>query len=63
MHEEVAGLNDMKITRRRIRLAWKYRGLLWRHRGLIRRRREIGAWMAAGAALAAGILAKRAHGV
>jgi hypothetical protein len=52
----------MKITKRRLRLAWKYRGLLWRYRGLIRNRRPIGvALAAAGAMLAAGALAKRAQ--
>jgi hypothetical protein len=54
----------MKITRRRLTLAWKYRRLLWRYRGLIRNRRPIAAALAgASAMLAAGILAKRAQRV
>ena len=53
----------MKLTKRRIKLAWKYRGLLWRYRGLIRRRREIALAMAAGMILAAGVLVRRGHRV
>jgi hypothetical protein len=52
----------MKITRRRLKFAWKYRGWLWRYRSLIRNRRPIAAALvAAGAAFAAGALAKRAR--
>ena len=52
----------MKITKRRLKLAWRYRGLLWRYRGLIRNRRPIAAaCAAAGMVLAAGVLAKRAQ--
>jgi hypothetical protein len=50
----------MKITRRKLKLAWKYRGLLWRYRGLIRNRRPlVAAVAAAGTLLVAGALAKR----
>jgi hypothetical protein len=52
---------QMKITARRIRLAWKYRGALWKYRAAIRRRREIaGATAAAlGAAAVATFLIRR----
>jgi len=55
----------MKITKRKLKLAWKYRSLLWRYRGMIRNRKEIGAALAAaGTMLAAGVmLAKRAERV
>jgi hypothetical protein len=42
----------MKITMRRVRLAWKYRRALWKYRAAIRRRRQI-----AGAAAALGAVA------
>jgi hypothetical protein len=42
----------MKITMRKIRLAWKYRRPLWKYRAAIRHRREI-----AGAAAALGAVA------
>ena len=56
----------MKLTTRKLKLAWKYRAPLWRYRKIIRTavgaRREIGtALAAAGAMLAAGVLVKRAH--
>ena len=52
----------MKITKRRLSLAWKYRSLLWRYRGLIRKRRAIATSFAvAGTMLAAGVLVKRAR--
>jgi hypothetical protein len=52
----------MKLTRRRLKFAWKYRSLLWRYRGLIRHRRIIAAsFAAAGAAVTAGLVVKRAQ--
>jgi hypothetical protein len=51
----------MKITPRKIRLAWKYRALLWRYRNVIRHRRAIGAIAAAGTVVTAGLLVKRAR--
>jgi hypothetical protein len=56
----------MKITQRKLKLAWRHRGLLWRYRSIIRgvigARRQIGvAAAAAGTILAAGVLAKRAQ--
>jgi hypothetical protein len=52
----------MKVTARKLKLAWKYRRLLWKYRGVIRHRKEIaGGIAAAGFMLAAGILAHRAH--
>jgi hypothetical protein len=53
----------MKITMRRIRLAWKYRRPLWRYRAVIRHRREIAGAAAAGlgaAALATFLVRRRA---
>lgn len=44
----------MKLTKRNIKLAWKYRGLLWKYRHAIRRRRQI-AGMAAAAGAAVGL--------
>jgi hypothetical protein len=49
----------MKINARRVRFAWKYRRVLWRYRNLIRNRRAIAGWAAAGAAMAAGLIASR----
>jgi hypothetical protein len=49
----------MKLTKRNVRLAWKYRGFLWKYRNLIRHRREIGGMAAAAGAVALGIIAKR----
>jgi hypothetical protein len=46
----------MKLTKRNIKLAWKYRGFLWKYRNVIRRRREIGAVAAASAAIGVGML-------
>jgi len=47
----------MKITKRRLSLAWKYRRQLWRYRSLIRNRRAIATSFAvAGTMLAAGVL-------
>jgi hypothetical protein len=46
----------MKLTKRNLKLAWKYRGFLWRYRNVIRHRREIGAVAAAGVALGVGML-------
>jgi hypothetical protein len=52
----------MKLTRRRLKFAWKYRSLLWRYRGVIRNRRIIAAsFAAAGAAVATGVFVKRAQ--
>jgi hypothetical protein len=50
----------MKLTKRNVRLAWKYRGFLWKYRNLIRHRREIcGVAAAATGAIALGIVALR----
>jgi hypothetical protein len=46
----------MKLTKRNVKLAWKYRGFLWKYRNVIRRRREIGAVAAASAAIGIGML-------
>jgi hypothetical protein len=46
----------MKLTKRNVRLAWKYRGFLWKYRNVIRHRREIGAVAVAGAAIGLGML-------
>ena len=39
----------MKLTKKNIKMAWKYRGMLWKHRNAIRRRKQIGLAVAAGA--------------
>jgi len=49
----------MKLTKRNIKLAWKYRGMLWRYRNVIRRRRQIGGVAAAAGAVAVGMLLRR----
>jgi len=49
----------MKLTKRNIKLAWKYRGMLWRYRNIIRRRRQIGGVAAAAGAVAIGVLLRR----
>jgi hypothetical protein len=49
----------MKLTKRNVRLAWKYRGFLWKYRNLIRYRREICGVAAAGSAIAAVFIARR----
>jgi hypothetical protein len=41
---------DMKITVRKVKLAWKYRKPLWKYRALIRRRKQIAGIAGAGAA-------------
>ena len=56
----------MKITARKIKFAWNNRRLLWRYRRLIggayRNRHGIaGGLAAAGAMIAAGVLAHRVH--
>jgi hypothetical protein len=45
----------MKLTKRNIKMAWKYRGMLWRYRNVIRRRRQIGGVAAAAGAVALGM--------
>ena len=52
----------MKITKRRVKLAWRYRALLWRYRNVIRYRREIGTAVLAGSLIAAGLILKRKAG-
>ena len=49
----------MKLTKRNVRLAWKYRGFLWKYRNWIRHRREIGGVAAAAGALAIGMMVRR----
>jgi hypothetical protein len=49
----------MKLTKRNVRLAWKYRGFLWKYRNLIRHRREIGGVAVATGAIALGIAVRR----
>jgi hypothetical protein len=49
----------MKLTKRNVRLAWKYRGFLWKYRNLIRHRREICGVAAATGAIALGMMARR----
>jgi len=49
----------MKLTKRNVKLAWKYRGMLWRYRNVIRRRRQIGGVAAAAGAFAVGMLLRR----
>ena len=51
----------MKITARKIRLAWKFRRPLWRYRSLIAHRRGIAGGLAAAGAICAGVLAYRGH--
>ena len=58
----------MKITKRKLKLAWRYRGLLWRYRGIIRsalrvRHQIVPTLAVAGTIVAAGVLAKRAQRV
>lgn len=49
----------MKLTKRNVKLAWKYRGFLWKYRNWIRRRREIGGVAAAVGAIAVGMMMRR----
>jgi len=49
----------MKLTKRNIKIAWKYRGMLWRYRNVIRHRRQIGGVAAAAGAVAVGVLLRR----
>jgi hypothetical protein len=49
----------MKLTKRNLELAWKYRGMLWRYRAVIRRRRQIAGVAAAAGAVAVGLLLRR----
>jgi len=49
----------MKLTKRNVKLAWKYRGMLWRYRNVIRRRRQIGGVAIAAGAVAAGMFMRR----
>jgi len=51
----------MKITQKRVQLAWKYRHFLWKYRKLIQYRHEIAAIATVGAVLGAGVLLKRAY--
>jgi len=51
----------MKITRRNVKLAWKYRHFLWKYRKLIQYRREIAAIAMTGAIVGAGVLLKRSY--
>jgi hypothetical protein len=44
----------MKLTKKNLRMAWKYRGMLWRYRNAVRRRKQIGGLAAAAGALALG---------
>jgi hypothetical protein len=45
----------MKLTKRNVKMAWKYRGMLWKYRNVIRRRRQIGGMAAAAGAVAIGM--------
>lgn len=47
-------------TKTKMKIAWKYRKQLWKYRWAVRHRREIAGWSLAAAAIAAGILLKRA---
>ena len=49
----------MKLTKRNMKIAWKYRGMLWRYRNVIRHRRQIGGVALAAGAVAAGMLLRR----
>jgi hypothetical protein len=49
----------MKLTKRNVKLAWKYRGFIWKYRKLIRHRREIGGIAAAAGAVALGMFVRR----
>ena len=49
----------MKLTKRNIKLAWKYRGFLWKYRNLIRNRRKIAGFAAAAGAVAVGMVVRR----
>jgi len=51
----------MKITRRNVKLAWKYRHFLWKYRRLIQRRREIAAVAMTCAVVGAGVLLRRSY--
>ncbi len=50
----------MKLTTRKIRLAWKYRRPLWKYRKLLRHRRPIAGAVLGLAAIGAGVLIKKA---
>lgn len=52
----------MKLTKRNIKMAWKYRGMLWRYRDVIRRRKQIGGFAAAAGAVAIGAMLWRRYG-
>lgn len=49
----------MKVTKRKVKLAWKYRRALWKYRNVIRHRKEIAGVVLAGAAIAAGVILRR----
>ena len=51
----------MKLTRRNVKLAWKYRRALWKYRNVIRHRREIAGVAMAGAAIAAALMIRRSR--
>jgi len=51
----------MKITRRNVKLAWKYRHFLWKYRRLIQHRREIAVVAMTCAAVGAGVLLHRSY--
>ena len=46
----------MKLNKKNIKMAWKYRGMLWKYREAIRRRKQIGGFAAAAGALALGTM-------
>lgn len=52
----------MKLTKRNVKMAWKYRGMLWKYRNAIRRRRQIAGMAAAGAAVGMGMMLWRRFG-
>ena len=52
----------MKLTKKKIKLAWKHRAFLWKHRRLIRRRKEIAGIAAAIGAFGLGMIVWRKAG-
>jgi hypothetical protein len=53
----------MKLSKRKIKFAWKHRRALWKYRSVIRHRREIAGVAMAGAVVAAVVLLRRSKRV